>query len=100
VAVVRLPRPDFAGIPRHVVQRGNNRLPCFLDDEDRRRYLQCLLDALSIFGAGCMPVLIPQCLQQQKALGADRFRARVQTRTSRFATAHPPGRPPRPSNCP
>jgi putative transposase len=47
--MARLPRPDFAGIPQHVVQRGNNRLPCFLDDEDRQRYLQCLLDALSRF---------------------------------------------------
>jgi hypothetical protein len=30
---------EFAGVPQHVVQRGNNRLPCFLDDEDRQRYL-------------------------------------------------------------
>lgn len=45
--MARLPRPEFAGIPQHVVQRGNNRLPCFLDDEDRQHYLQCLLDALS-----------------------------------------------------
>jgi putative transposase len=33
-----------------VVQRGNNRLPCFLDDEDRQRYLQCLRQALLRFG--------------------------------------------------
>ena len=31
--MARLPRPDLAGVPQHVVQRGNNRLPCFLDDE-------------------------------------------------------------------
>ena len=47
--MARLPRPDLAGIPQHVVQRGNNRLPCFLDDEDRQRYLQCLLQALARF---------------------------------------------------
>ena len=41
--MARQPRFDFSGIPQHVVQRGNNRLPCFLDDEDRQRYLQCLL---------------------------------------------------------
>jgi putative transposase len=29
-----------------VVQRGNNRLPCFLDDNDRRRYLHVLHEAL------------------------------------------------------
>lgn len=47
--MARLPRPDLAGIPQHVVQRGNNRLPCFLDDEDRQHYLQCLLSALPRF---------------------------------------------------
>ena len=48
--MVRLPRPDIAGVPQHVVQRGNNRLPCFLDDEDRQRYLQCLKEALLRYG--------------------------------------------------
>ncbi len=48
--MARLPRPDLAGIPQHIVQRGNNRLPCFLDDEDRQRYLQLLLEALGRFG--------------------------------------------------
>jgi putative transposase len=48
--MARLPRPDLAGVPQHVVQRGNNRMPCFLDDEDRQRYLQCLRDALLRYG--------------------------------------------------
>ena len=48
--MARLPRFDLPGIPQHVVQRGNNRLPCFLDDEDRQNYLQCLLVALKHFG--------------------------------------------------
>ncbi|RYG38599.1 MAG: transposase [Burkholderiales bacterium] len=48
--MARLPRPDLPGIPQHIVQRGNNRLPCFLDDEDRQRYLQLLLEALGRFG--------------------------------------------------
>ena len=43
---------------------------------------------------------IRQYLQQQRALGSDRFRAWVASRTGRFATARPPGRPPQPSNCP
>jgi putative transposase len=46
----RLPRFDLPGIPQHIVQRGNNRLPCFLDDDDRQLYLQCLLSALQRFG--------------------------------------------------
>jgi putative transposase len=38
----RLPRPDLPGVAQHVVQRGNDRLPCFYDDEDRWRYLAAL----------------------------------------------------------
>ena len=48
--MARLPRFDLAGIPQHIVQRGNNRLPCFLDDDDRQRYLQCLRHGLLRFG--------------------------------------------------
>ncbi|MBA2079608.1 transposase [Rhodanobacter sp. PCA2] len=44
--MARLPRLDLPGIPQHIVQRGNNRLPCFLDDVDRRRYLHLLRMAL------------------------------------------------------
>ena len=47
--MARLPRIDLAGVAQHVIQRGNNRLPCFLDDEDRHCYLRCLLDALLRF---------------------------------------------------
>lgn len=48
--MARRPRPDLAGIAQHVVQRGNNRMPCFLDDDDRQYYLQRLLEALPRFG--------------------------------------------------
>lgn len=47
--MARRPRFDLAGVPQHVVQRGNNRLPCFLDDDDRQRYLQCLRETLARF---------------------------------------------------
>lgn len=49
--MARLPRFDFPGIPQHIVQRGNNRLPCFLDDEGRQRYRQLLGEAL--LSTGC-----------------------------------------------
>ncbi len=49
--MARQPRLDVPGIPQHVVQRGNNRLPCFLDDDDRRRYLQLLRE--SSLAKGC-----------------------------------------------
>ncbi|MXV07237.1 MULTISPECIES: transposase [unclassified Xanthomonas] len=48
--MARLPRLDLPGIPQHIVQRGNNRLPCFLDDSDRMRYLHMLRDALHATG--------------------------------------------------
>ncbi len=38
----RRPRLDLPGIPQHVVQRGNDRQPCFFADADRQRYLQDL----------------------------------------------------------
>ena len=48
--MARLPRLDLPDIPQHIVQRGNNRLPCFLDDGDRLRYLQALQEALMTTG--------------------------------------------------
>ncbi|HSN00473.1 MAG TPA: transposase [Rudaea sp.] len=40
--MARLPRPDIAGVAQHIIQRGNDRMPCFLDDQDRRSYLRSL----------------------------------------------------------
>jgi len=46
----RTPRFDLPGVPQHVVQRGHNRLPCFLDDRDRLDYLHLLREALTVSG--------------------------------------------------
>jgi len=35
----RKPRFQLVGVPQHVIQRGNNREPCFYAEEDYRRYL-------------------------------------------------------------
>ncbi|WP_238595530.1 transposase [Xanthomonas campestris] len=48
--MTRLPRIDLPGIPQHIVQRGNNRMPCFLDDGDRLRYLHLLHETLHATG--------------------------------------------------
>jgi putative transposase len=48
--MARQPRIDLPGVAQHIVQRGNNRLPCFLDDSDRQAYRQLLGDALSRSG--------------------------------------------------
>jgi putative transposase len=49
-AVARQPRIDLAGVPQHLIQRGNNREACFLADEERRRYLQWLDEAAQKYG--------------------------------------------------
>jgi len=36
------PKADLAGIAQHVVQRGNDRMPCVFGDADRLLYLQAL----------------------------------------------------------
>lgn len=46
----RPPRLELAGVPLHVVQRGNNRAACFFNDVDRRFYLKCLREALMARG--------------------------------------------------
>ena len=38
----RKPRFNLVGIPQHVIQRGNNREPCFYAAQDYRRYLDDL----------------------------------------------------------
>lgn len=38
----RRARLRVAGVPHHVIQRGNNRSPCFFAEEDYRFYLRCL----------------------------------------------------------
>ena len=43
--MARQPRIDLPGIPRHVVQRGNDRHACFADERDYRSYLIELHDA-------------------------------------------------------
>ena len=41
----RKPRFNLVGIPQHVIQRGNNREPCFYAEEDYRRYLADLRES-------------------------------------------------------
>lgn len=40
--MARLPRIEAAGLPHHVIQRGNNRQAIFADPADYQRYLQLL----------------------------------------------------------
>lgn len=45
----RKSRFNLVGIPQHVIQRGNNREPCFFAEEDYRRYLDDLSESASKF---------------------------------------------------
>ncbi len=42
--MARLPRLSIPGYPHHVIQRGNNRQAIFLNDADRERMLDLLLE--------------------------------------------------------
>lgn len=46
----RRARLSVPGIPWHIIQRGNNRSPCFYADEDYRRYLDTLAEQADKFG--------------------------------------------------
>ncbi len=48
--MARLPRRAIAAHPHHVIQRGHNRQPVFVDDDDRRQYLAWLRDACTEHG--------------------------------------------------
>lgn len=43
--MARKPRFNLPGVPQHIVQRGNNREPCFYATDDYHRYLRDLHDA-------------------------------------------------------
>ncbi|MBI4293899.1 MAG: transposase [Betaproteobacteria bacterium] len=43
--MARHSRLELPGVPQHVIQRGNNREPCFFSDSDYRLYLECLREA-------------------------------------------------------
>ena len=40
--MARKPRFTLPGIPQHIIQRGNNRAPCFFAEDDYLRYLEVL----------------------------------------------------------
>ena len=45
----RYPRAVFPNVPLHIIQRGNNRCPCFFSDTDYQTYLGILADATEKF---------------------------------------------------
>ncbi|MGH8605103.1 MAG: hypothetical protein ACREXR_20645, partial [Gammaproteobacteria bacterium] len=49
-SVPRRPRIALAGVPLHLIQRGNNRAACFFEEEDYRFYLDLLGELSDKFG--------------------------------------------------
>jgi putative transposase len=45
-------RLHIAGMPVHLIQRGNNRCPCFVEDSERLLYLSLLKEAARMHGCG------------------------------------------------
>ena len=50
--MARKPRFNLPGVPQHVIQRGNNREPCFFDAKDYHCYLDALEHASKQCGCG------------------------------------------------
>jgi putative transposase len=50
----RRARSALPNVPIHLIQRGNNRQPCFFADEDYRRYLDWLTSMRARPAAGFM----------------------------------------------
>jgi putative transposase len=48
--MARQPRLDIADVCQHVIQRGNDRQPCFGDEIDRLRYLELLGEMAARYG--------------------------------------------------
>ena len=48
--MARLPRIVVPGLPLHIIQRGNNRLPVFFAEEDYRYYLNTLTEVSHRYG--------------------------------------------------
>jgi len=48
--MARQRRLDLPHVPQHVVQRGNDRMPCFRDDDDRELYLRLLAHMSARYG--------------------------------------------------
>ena len=48
--MARLPRLAVPGHPHHLIQRGNNSQPVFVDDVDRQSFLDALREASALHG--------------------------------------------------
>ena len=72
----RRARLSVAGIPWHIIQRGNNRAVCFHAEADYRRYLDDLAEQSRRFGC-TVHAYVLRGAGQQTLRGADREAAQT-----------------------
>lgn len=87
--MARLPRLVLPGALQHVLQRGNNRQPVFMDDTDRRHYLDALREAtrlheVRVHGYVLMPDHVHLLVTPQTSTGLARA---MQTLGRRYVVA-------------
>ncbi len=86
--MARQPRFTVPGIPQHIIQRGNNREPCFYTEENYCRYQHDLIDAAQIN----LVIIHADALNQQLVLGQDDFKDKIEEMTNRQTRPKPLGR--------
>jgi len=86
--MARLPRLVVPGQLHHLLQRGNNRQPVFLDDDDRHHYLDHLREATRLHGVQVHAyVLMPNHVHLLATPSTDQSLARaMQTLGRRYVT--------------
>jgi len=111
-AISRRPRFPVTGYPLHVVQRGNDRQPCFFAEADYVFYLDSLGNAAQHYAVQSQVILaqggyarwcgetvdddelarLRDATNHELAFGDDRFKAQIEAATSRRTSAMPRGR--------
>ena len=109
----RKARFNLPGFPQHVIQRGNNREPCFFAKADYLRYLDDLNESATRYSCqvhayvlmtndvhllmtSAVPYGISQTMQalnRELVLGCTVFKDRIEAVTNRQARLGQPGRP-------
>lgn len=70
--MARLPHLDLPHVPQHVIQRGNNRQPCFVTEDDHIRYREDLVDAATCCGCAIHAYVMMTNHVHLLATGAER----------------------------
>ncbi|RDH89853.1 MAG: hypothetical protein DIZ77_14900 [endosymbiont of Seepiophila jonesi] len=87
----RRPRITLPCVPHHVIQRGNNRQPCFFAEDNYRFYLQWLRKYAE--KTDCIVDEIRKATNGNYALGNECFKKGAENMLARRVVPGKPGRP-------